>query len=110
MSGTCKANAVDEELEKLQSIVEEVKRRREVGERYMTLQDMIYFGKEESYIAGKEEDREEGIMEGILAAIRICCRVGLSMGKTKDILVKEYSLDADEAEKWINDVTAGVGV
>ena len=95
MSGTCKANAVDEELEKLQSIVEEVKHRREVGERYMTLQDMIDFEKEET---------------GIITTIRVCHKVGLSKEETKDMLIEEYSLDADEAEKWIDDVMAGVGV
>lgn len=108
MSGTCRANAVDEELEKLHSIVEDVKQRREVGERYMTLQDMIDFEKEESYMAGKEDGIEEGRTEGIFAVIRICCKVGLSPEETKDILIKEYSLDADEAEKRINDYNCSI--
>lgn len=102
MSGTCKANAVDEELEKLHSIVEEVKHRREVGERYMTLQDMIDFEKEESYM--------EGRAKGIFAAIRICCKVGLSIEETKDILIEEYSLNDDEAEKWIDKVMEEIKV
>lgn len=110
MSGTCKANAVDEELEKLHSIVEEVKHRREVGERYMTLQDMIDFEKEESYLEGKGYGVLEVRAKGILTAVRICCKVGLSIEETKDILKKEYSLDDDEAEKWIDNVMAEISL
>ena len=76
--------------------------------RYMTLQDMIDFEKEESYMAGKEDGIEEGRTEGIFAVIRICCKVGLSPEETKDILIKEYSLDADEAEKRINDYNCSI--
>ncbi len=99
MSATCKANAVDEELEKLQSIVDEVKSRREVGERYMTLQDMIDFEKEESYITGREAGRKEGIF----TVIYVCHKVGISREETKDILIKEYSIEADEAENLIEE-------
>ncbi len=103
MSATCKANAVDEELEKLQSIVDEVKSRREVGERYMTLQDMIDFEKEESYITGREAGRKEGRKEGIFTVIYVCHKVGISKEETKDILIKEYSIEADEAENLIEE-------
>lgn len=59
MTSTSAADAVDEELEKLHNVVDEVKHRKEVGERYMSLQDWV------------EYEIEEGIKEGIAEGRKI---------------------------------------
>lgn len=54
-----KSNVVDEDIEKLHTIVEMVRHNREVGEQYMTWQEFMDYEKEEARQEAREEAREE---------------------------------------------------
>ncbi len=65
MTSTSAADAIDDELEKLHNVVDSVKHRKEVGERYMSLQDWV------------EYEIETGIEEGINARLEECVNAEL---------------------------------
>lgn len=145
MTSTSAADAVDDELEKLHNVVDDVKHRREVGERYMSLQDWVEYeietGIEEGInarMAAEEEKLQERIasekerlqeqlaaeeeklqkqlaaekektheqieaqrQSGIQALIRTCKSLGQDEAATKAILMREYELSEEEAEKFL---------
>lgn len=117
MSSTNAADAVDAELEKLHKVVDAVKHSKEVGERYMTLQDLIDVEKDKSYQEGIEAMREdmwdvidkekqksynEAIEAGIKTLVRTCRSFGQDDLAIKGVLMKEYSLSEETAEKYLN--------
>ncbi len=109
MSSTNATDAVDAELEKLHKVVDAVKHSREVGERYMTLQDLIDVEKDRSYQEGVEAMREDmqNVIDkekeaGIKVLIRTCKSFGQDDLVIKGILMKEYSLSEEAAEKYLN--------
>lgn len=105
MSSTNATDAVDAELEKLHKVVDAVKHSREVGERYMTLQDLIDVEKDRSYQEGVEA-MQNVINKEKEAHIKVLIRTCKSFGQDdlviKGILMKEYSLSEEAAEKYLN--------
>ena len=77
---TVPENAVDEELREMQTIVGKVKHRKDVGEHYMTLQEIIDFEKQYSYEDGLEAGRESGLREGMEAGRESGLKEGLETG------------------------------
>ena len=77
---TVPENAVDEELREMQTIVGKVKHRKDVGEHYMTLQEIIDFEKQYSYEDGLEAGREYGLREGMEAGRESGLKEGLETG------------------------------
>lgn len=109
-----KSNVVDEDIEKLHTIVEMVRHNREVGEQYMTWQEFMDYEKEEArqeareegLAEGRAEGRAEGLAEGleqglldnILKTIKICKNLGATEEQIISNLVNEFSLTKEEAK------------
>lgn len=98
MENTDAANAVDEELLQIQSIVDDVKGSNEERERYMKLYGVIDYEKRDSF----EEGREVGLQEGIKGTINTCKSFGADRERTKEELKKNYALTDKEAEDYLN--------
>ena len=86
-------NAVDSELKEIQNVVSDIKNDREVGERYMTLDDVINYEKRDSYIEGKKS----GIEEGVEKFISACRKMKHSDDDIINLLIEEFSLTKEEA-------------
>ena len=80
------ANAVDSELEAIQHVVSGIKKDREVGERYMTLDDVINYEKRDSF--------EDGKYNGFISA---CRKMNHSDDDIINQLIEEFSLTKKEA-------------
>lgn len=106
-SSSQKANVKDAELEHLHSIVENTKSQQKVGNRYMTLQDMIDYEKKESYEDGMALGRQEGKAEGRKEVISEYVSLALEMKVSKeDILnrlMQKFSLSMEEAKTYLNE-------
>ena len=85
--------AVDSELKEIQNVVSGIKKDREVGERYMTLDDVINYEKRDSYIEGKKS----GIEEGVDKFISACRKMKHSDDDIINLLIEEFSLTKEEA-------------
>ena len=110
MENTGSDNAVDEELANIQRIVDKVKSRSDVKERYMTLQEVIDYEKRDSYEEGVEIGRAEGIelgrSEGIELGIRgiisTCRSLKQSQLETRDLLSTQFNCSKEKADEYIN--------
>lgn len=103
------ANAVDNELRKLQSVVNSIKGDKEAGERFMTLGEMIKYEKRDSYeeghSAGYSEGHDTGYNKGcneerenaIVKIIKISRNQGCSDDYIIKLLMDEYTLTSEEA-------------
>lgn len=98
MENTTVSNAVDKELLELQEIVNNVKSKEDVGERYMTLQEMIDYEKRDSY----EDGLKNGLNNGIKASINICKSLKLDHTQTKAKLLEQFSLLEEQADEYLN--------
>ena len=87
------ANAVDSELEAIQHVVSDIKNDREVGERYMTLDDVINYEKRDSF----NEGRKAGVTEGADKFISACRKMNHSDDDIINLLIEEFSLTKEEA-------------
>ena len=94
MQNSSEANATDSELREIHSVVSRIKGDEEAGERYMTLEDVIDYEKEESYNDGLEAGREEGSIAGFISA---CRKMKQSDGSILTLLMEEFSLTKEEA-------------
>ena len=72
------------------AIISEIKHNKEVGERYMTLGDIIDIKKEESFETGK-----------LISAIQMCRTLDKTDVEIVDLLMSEYSLTKDDAIKLV---------
>lgn len=95
MENTTLSNAVDKELLELQEIVNNVKSKEDVGERYMTLQEMIDYEKRDSY----EEGLKDGHVRGIIEAYQ---SLGIERNQTKEKIMEQFSLTAEQADEYLN--------
>lgn len=89
-------------MQKLQSVVSDIKNDEEVGERYMTIEEMIEYEKDYSYekghIAGMSAGMSAGLIDG---TIRTCRKFGKSDAEIIEVLMEEYSLSYEEAKKSV---------
>ena len=95
---TTLSNAVDKELLELHEIISNVKSKEDVGNRYMTLQEMIDYEKRDSY----EDGLKDGLKNGIMATINICKSLNLDNTQTKDKIVEQFSVTEEQADKYLN--------
>ena len=98
MEKTTLSNAVDEELLELHEIIGNVKSKEDVGERYMTLQEMIDYEKRDSY----EDGLKNGLKNGIMATINICKSLNLDSTQTKDKIVEQFSVTEEQADEYLD--------
>ena len=109
LEDTVPENAVDEELREMQTIVGKVKHRKDVGEHYMTLQEIIDFEKQYSYEDGLEAGRESGLkegletgfMNGITAAIRMLKDLRIPESVACRSLAEQFHLTEEEAAEYM---------
>ena len=101
---TQECNAVDEELQELQSVVSDIKNDEEVGERYMTIEEVIEYEKDDSYEKGHSDGMSAGISTGIDGCIRACRKFGKSDAEIIEVLMEEYALSHEEAEQKVNNL------
>lgn len=87
MEHTTTTNAVDKDLQEIQSIVDNVKSKDNLGGRFMTLQEMINYEKRDSRIEG---------------AILTCKFLGLDIDKTKESIIKQYRLPESMADYFLD--------
>ncbi len=103
MENTISANAVDEELANIQQIVDKVKARSDIKERYMTLQEVIDYEKRDSYEEGVEIGRAEGIAVGIIqGTISTYKSFGQDITQAKAHLINHFQLTNEKADEYIN--------
>ena len=93
-------------MQKLQSVVSDIKNDEEVGERYMTIEEMIEYEKDYSYekghIAGMSAGMSVGMSAGLIdGTIRTCRKFGKSDAEIIEVLMEEYSLSYEEAKKSV---------
>lgn len=91
-------NAVDAELKKIQKIVGNIKKSHETEDRYMTLQEMIDYEKDDSYKDGLRVGVQQGLQQGI---IRSCQKLNITKEKTVETLMQECELPQDKAEECV---------
>lgn len=87
MEHTTAENAVDQDLQEIQSIIDNVKSKDNLGGRFMTLQEMINYEKRDSRIEG---------------AISNCKFLGLDIDKTKESIIKQYRLPESMADYFLD--------
>ncbi len=90
MENSSEENATDSDLCKIQEILDIIRNNEEVGERYMTWEDVIEYEKRDSY----EEGREEGF---ILA----CRELGINDEELIKRLMAKFSLTREEATEKV---------
>lgn len=98
MENTTQSNAVDKELLELHEIISNVKSKEDVGERYMTLQEMIDYEKRDSY----EDGRKNGINDVIKGSINICKSLNLDRFETKEKLLEQFSITEEQADEYLD--------
>lgn len=100
-------NVTDTDLEHLHSIVENTKHNQEVGNRYMTLQDMIDYEKKESFddgvALGREEGRKEARKEGIRVLIGSLKDLNISSEQILEQLMQKFALSMDDAKTYLDE-------
>lgn len=91
MEDTKLSNAVDEELLQLQEIINNVKNKEDVGELYMTLQEMIDYEKRDSYV--------DGHIRGIIETYK---SLGSELSQAKDKIIEQFNLSTEQADEYLN--------
>ena len=103
-------NAVDSDLLKLHSIVQQVKDNRKVGEQYMTLQDYldceikrgVEKGIADALAEGIAEGRAEGRAEAIATAVKMFRGMNVPEEQILVQLVKNYNLTEEKAKSYLD--------
>ena len=94
MENSSEENAVDSDLCKIQGILDVIRNNEEVGERYMTWEDVIEYEKRDSYEAGMESGMETGF-------IKACREFGKSNDEIIHLLIEKFSLTKEEATEKV---------
>jgi predicted transposase/invertase (TIGR01784 family) len=105
-------NATDSDLCKIQEILNNIKSSEEVGERYMTWEEMVEYEKRDSYNAGRDDGMKAGMEAGMKSGmetgreqgfISACREFGKSNDEIVALLMEKFSLsEADATEKVTN--------
>lgn len=101
MENSSEENAVDSDLCKIQGILDVIRNNEEVGERYMTWEDVIEYEKRDSYEDGRKSGLEQGLEQGINALISTCRELGVSNEEIIAKLMEKFSLTEDEATEKV---------
>ena len=95
MENTTLSNAVDNKLLELHEIISNIKSKEDVGERYMTLQEMIDYEKRDSY----EDGLKDGHIRGIIEAYH---HLSDNRNKTKEKIMEQFQLSSEQAEQYLD--------
>ena len=97
MENSNEENAIDSDLCKIQEILDVIRNNEEVGERYMTWEDVIEYEKRDSY----EDGKKSGLEQGINALISTCRELGVSNEEIIAKIMEKFSLTEDEATEKV---------
>ena len=108
---TTEENVTNKDIEAIQQLVEKVKRRKEVGIRYMKSWELEQIYRSEAKEEGLTEGRKEGLAEGleqgreqgIKALISICRDFHISEEETLSRLMDNFELSETEAREYVGD-------
>ena len=92
-------NFHDDYVEKLQRTIREIKRDREMEERFMILEEMLKDERKEGRIEGREEGRAEGLEEGERKKAIEVARYLKSSGTAMELIIGATGLSKEEIEK-----------
>lgn len=95
---TTVANAVDSDLKEIQKIVDNVKADSRERERFMTLQEMIYYEKRDSREAGYQA----GLIEGIKGVITAYKSLNATYDQAKAAIINQFDLTEEKADEYIH--------
>ena len=95
---TTVANAVDSDLKEIQKIVDNVKADSRERERFMTLQEMIYYEKRDSREAGYQA----GLIEGIKGVITAYKSLNATYDQAKAAIINQFNLTEEKADEYIH--------
>ena len=98
MEHTTFANAVDSDLKEIQEIVDNVKADSRERERFMTLQEMIYYEKRDSREAGYQA----GLIEGIKGVITAYKSLNATYDQAKAAIINQFDLTEEKADEYIH--------
>ena len=114
---TTAKNVTNQDIAAVESLVNKVKRRKEVSISYMKsweweqmireeatregLQEGLQQGLQQGRQLGKEEGKTEARQEGIKILIETCQKLGASIGDTSSMLKENYRLSAEEAQAYL---------
>ena len=108
---TTEENVTNKDIETIHQLVEKVKRRKEVGIRYMKSWELEQIYRSEAKEEGLTEGRKEGLAEGleqgreqgIKALISICRDFHISEEETLSRLMDNFELSETEAREYVGD-------
>lgn len=108
MTNTTSDNALDSDLEQIQQIVDSVKRDREVGERYMSMEKIMKSAEYHGFMAGQEKGMAQGIAQGISQSIQIfvdsMLELDISPSFIKNKLIDKFNLSESEADEYLKNI------
>ena len=103
--------AVDEELSKMQEIIDHIKHDERAGDRYMdystyvTYEELVERMKEDAYINAYESGYDSGYNSGYSQAIQSCIHtlkaISSEREKVKEALITHYHLSVADADKYL---------
>ena len=100
-ASTNEANAIDLELRSIQSIIDDVKCDREVGERYMTLEEYCQHKIDAGIEAEIKARIEANVEDNILNLIQFLRKNKASDEQIISALKEVHSMNEENAKKWI---------
>lgn len=110
ISHTTAENALDSDLEQIQTIVDSVKSNREVGERYMSMEKIMKSAEYYGYTEGMEKGLADGMAQGIAQAksasiklfIEALQELSIPIDVIKSKLLEKFELTETEADEYLN--------
>lgn len=102
MENSIRDNAVDEELSEIMNIVDSVKSDPEERRRYMGIMGVIDYEKRDAYNKGHSTGFQEGLNEGLIQGAILNSKFnGTDREKTRETIMKQFSLEEGEAEEYM---------
>ena len=92
-------NATDTELKQLHTSVEQLRKNREIGVKYMRMQDFLRYERMDARKEGYEEGREEGMQAGMQAGIEKGLEQGLEQGLEKMAKLTRMLLEENQYDE-----------
>lgn len=104
MTNTTSDNALDSDLEQIQQIVDSVKRDREVGERYMSMEKIMKSAEYHGFMAGQEKGMAQGISQSIQIFVDSMLELDISPSFIKNKLIDKFNLSESEADEYLKNI------
>lgn len=104
MTNTTSDNALDSDLEQIQQIVDSVKRDREVGKRYMSMEKIMKSAEYHGFMAVQEKGMAQGISQSIQIFVDSMLELDISPSFIKNKLIDKFNLSESEADEYLKNI------